>query len=112
MTAAHYPMTGVSDSYAVPGTLVEIRFGVGPSGGANQERVALIIGNKTSAGTATVDTVVYGPTSQPPMRTETDVIALFGTGSEAHRMYRRFVAVNKSTPVYIIAPTASGGTAA
>lgn len=105
-------LTGVGTSYVVPGTLIEIKFGVGPSGGQDAVRPVLIIGNKTSAGSGTPDTVVYGPNSTPPLNTEADVIALAGSGSEAHREYRRFVAVNKSTPVYMIFPTASGGTAA
>jgi phage tail sheath gpL-like len=107
-----YNVTGIADDYAVPITAVEIRFGQGPSSGTGGPYTALLIGNKTSAGSATVDTVIYSPTSTPPLQTEADAIALFGAGSEAHRMYRRFVDVNPTTQVSIIAPAEASGAAA
>jgi phage tail sheath gpL-like len=108
---ASYNLTGIPADYPVPMTAVEIRFGTGPSGGTGGPYTALIIGNRTNAGNATVDTVVYGPSSNPPLQTEQDVIALCGAGSEAHRLYRRFVEVNKATQVSIICPAEAGGAA-
>jgi phage tail sheath gpL-like len=99
-------LTGLPSDYAVPLTAVEIRFGMGPSSGALGPYTALIIGNKTSAGSATVN-LIY-PNETTSMTTENDVINLFGPGSEAHRLYRRFVEVNRSTAVYIIAPAEDG----
>jgi hypothetical protein len=95
-------LTGLPADYPVPLTAVEIRFGMGPSGGSGGPYTALIIGNKTSAGTASTN-IVY-PNETTSMGTEADVISLFGPGSEAHRLYRKFVQVNQSTQVYIIAP--------
>jgi len=103
-------LTGITDNYVVPGSYVEIRFGMGPSGGNSGPNPILLIGNKTAAGDATVDTVVYGPSSNGPLLTEQDCISRFGTGSEIHRMYRRVVQINKTTPVYAIAAAESAGT--
>src|SRR6185312_8731686 len=84
-------------------------------GGSGAARAVLLMGNKTSAGSATADTVIYGPNTAIPCQTEADVIALFGPGSQLHRMFIRFVkaaGVNNTTPLFFIAVTASGGTAA
>lgn len=107
------PLTGVPASDPVPGIYTEIDFAQGPASGANVVYGALLMGNKTSAGDATVDTVVYGgPTSALPLQTESDAISRFGQGSELHRMWRRWVKKNPTTPVYAIAITESAGTAA
>jgi phage tail sheath gpL-like len=104
-------VTGIPAGYATPGDFLQISFGVGPSGIGTGQYYALLIGNLTSSGSATTDTVVYGPSSSIPMQTEADVIALFGAGSELHRMWRRFRRVNTTTPLYAIASSDSGGTA-
>jgi phage tail sheath gpL-like len=90
---------------------IEVNFAQGDSGGDSSEYEILLIGNKTT-GSATVDTVIYGPDSLVPMQTEGDVIALFGAGSELHRMWRRVNKINKTTTVRAIAVTESAGTAA
>ena len=105
-------ITGLASNDPVPGRYVQINFGVGPAGGSSEARSAILIGNKTSAGDATADTVVYGPASTLPLNTEQDAISRFGTGSELHRMYRRFRAVNRSTPLYAIAVAEAGGNTA
>lgn len=91
---------------------IEVNFAQGASGGDSSEYEILLLGNKTSAGSATVDTEVYGPDSLVQMQTEADVIALFGAGSEIHRMWRRVNKINKSTTVRALAVTESAGTAA
>ena len=109
-------LTGLPSSDPVPGNYVEINWGVGPAAIGSNQREALLIGNKTSSGDATADTVIYGPASGLPLTSESDCIARFGRGSELHRMYRRFRAVNTSTPLYAIAvsegstPTAASQT--
>ncbi len=109
---AAYNLTGITSDYAVPLTAVEIRFGAGPSGGSEGPYTALIVASKTSAGSGAYDTV-YGPNSDPPVRSEQDVIALAGAGSEAHRMYRRFVEINDATAFsFILAAEATGATPA
>src|SRR3954468_20368042 len=80
---------GVPVDYAPPGDFLQINFGVGPGGSDAGTYAILLIGNAATAGTATKDTVVFGPNSSPAMQTETDVITLFGTGSELHRMWLR-----------------------
>lgn len=112
---------GVPVDYAVPDDFLQINFGVGPGGADAGQYALLIVGNKLAgSGTATVDTVVYGPTSSPPLQTETDMIALGGSGCEAHRMWLRARKVLDlaatvgvtAPPVYVVFPTESAGVAA
>lgn len=112
MPTVNAPLTGIAPDYPVPGRFVEINWGVGPGGGGAGGRAILLIGNKTSAGDATVDAAVYGPMTDLPLGNEKDCIARFGDGSELHRMYRRVRSINKTTDVYAIAATVSAGTAA
>lgn len=105
-------LTGLSADDPVPGVYVETNFAQGQAAGAEGPRIALLLGNKTSAGSATVDTTIYGPDTPVPCQTEADVIALFGAGSPLHRAFRRWTAINPVTPLYLMAVTASGGTAA
>lgn len=105
-------LTGLAANDPVPGVYVETNFAQGPAAGSSAQRPILVLANKTSAGSATVDSVIYGPDTDVPLQTEADMIALGGAGSEAHRMFRRIAAVNKDTAVYWCFVTASGGTAA
>ena len=106
-------LAGIAANDPTPNpAFIEVNFAQGASGGDSSAYEILLIGNKTSAGSATVDTVVYGPDSLVPMQTESDVIALFGTGSEIHRMWRRVNKINKSTTVRALAVTESAGAAA
>ncbi len=106
-------LTGLAANDPVPNpAYLQIDFAQGDAGGDSSAYEILLMGNKTSAGSATVDTEVYGPDSLVPMQTETDVIALFGAGSELHRMWRRTNKINKDTTVRAIAITESAGTAA
>lgn len=110
--AASIVLTGLAANDPVPGVYVETNFAQGPAAGSAAERPILCLANKLSTGSATVDTVIYGPTSDVPLQTEADMIALAGAGSEAHRMFRRIAAVNKDTAVYWVFVAESGGTAA
>jgi len=105
-------LTGLSANDPVPGAYLEINFAQGEAAGASAARPILLMGNKTSAGSATADSVIYGPDTATPCQTEADVISLFGAGSELHRMFRRVVKVNRDTAIYFIAVTESAGTAA
>ncbi len=96
-------LTGLTNSYPLPGEFAEILFAQGPSSGATASYNALIMGNMLSSGTATPETVVYGPDSTVSMSSEDDAILLFGDGSELHRMAKKFYDVNTSTPLYAIA---------
>src|SRR5262245_32346961 len=110
--SASIVLTGLSASDSVPGVYLETNFAQGPAAGSSAARSILVLANKTSAGAATVDSVIYGPDTLVPLQTEADMIALGGAGSEAHRLFRRIAAVNKDTAVYWVFVTASGGTAA
>lgn len=105
-------LTGIPANYAVPGNFVEVSFAQGAASLSSATYGALILANKSTAGSATADTVIYGPLSTPPLGTDADAVALFGAGSPAHRMWRAFVAVNKTTPLSVVCATESAGTAA
>jgi phage tail sheath gpL-like len=105
-------LVGLGSNFAVPGVYFQLDFAQGPVSGAGSPRYALLVGNKGTAGTATNDTVIYGPDTQTTCQTEADVIGLFATGSQLHRMYLRFVAVNPSIALYFIAVSPSAGAAA
>jgi phage tail sheath gpL-like len=104
-------LTGIPSNWATPGDYLQLNLGVGPTGiGAGQYN-ALIIANKTSAGSGTTETVIYGPDTSPSIQSETDVIAIAGAGSEAHRMWRRFRQTNRTTKLYMVFPPDAAGTA-
>lgn len=100
---ASISLTGLAASDVFPGEYVEIAFAQGAASLGTATYSALLIGGKLSSGSATADTVVYGPDTPVSMTSEQDAIALFGAGSELHRMVRRFMTVNTSTPLYAIA---------
>ncbi len=102
-------LTGFSANDPVPGAYLQIDFAQGDAAGSGSDSEVLLMGNMLSTGSATVDTTVYGPDSLVQLQTEQDCINLFGTGSELHRMWRRFVKVNKDTTVRAIAVTESVG---
>lgn len=105
-------LTGLAANDPVPGNYIEVNFAQGPSSNGTTDYPAILIGNKTSAGSATTNTVVYGPNSATPLLTEADAKALFGAGSELHLMWKDFVKIAPDVTVHAIAVTASGGTAA
>ena len=73
--AASIVLTGLGSDYPIPGTYVEINFAQGPAAGSGGPYTALIIANKLSTGSATADTVVYGPDTAIPCQRESDIIA-------------------------------------
>ena len=105
-------LAGLAANYPNPGQFLELDFAQGPVAGSGSLRTAIIIGNKTTAGAATNDTVVYGPDTQTPVQNENDIITYFGAGSQIHRAYLRFTAINKLTSLYYIAVSPSAGAAA
>ncbi len=106
-------LAGIAANDPTPNpAIIEVNFAQGSSGGDSSEYEILMLGNKSTDGSATADTVIYGPDSEVQMQTEADVISLFGPGSELHRMWLKVNKVNKSTRVRALAVTASAGTAA
>lgn len=115
MAGISVPLTGLSANDPEPGVYIEVNFAQGPVSGASGLRAILLLGNATTAGSATKDTVIYGPpgvvgtTAVAPLATLQDWITLFGQGSELHRMARRILKFNTSTPLYAVAVTESAG---
>ena len=105
-------LQGIALNNPTPMFALEIDFAVGQPVGIGVARPMLLMGNMTTAGTATADTVVYGPDTPVTCQNEQDVILLFGAGSELHRMFRRVAKIQTVVSVYLIAVTASSGTAA
>jgi phage tail sheath gpL-like len=99
---ASIQLTGLAANDPVPGEYAEISFAQGESSLGTNTYSAILLGNMLSSGSATPDTVVYGPDTPVTMTSEQDAISLFGEGSELHRMVRRFLTVNKTTPLYAI----------
>ena len=108
------PLTGIAANDVVPGVYVETNFAQGAGSLGTATYPVILIGNKSTAGDATVDTAIYGPYpgTPLPLNSVQDAINRFGQGSELHRMYRRFIAVNQVTPLFAIAVTSSIGAAA
>lgn len=102
-------LTGLASNDPVPGNYLEIQFAQGQAAGDSSPREVLLMANKIAAGSATLDTVVYGPDTQVPLQTEADAISLFGAGSEAHIGFRTFTKINQQTTLRIIAVTESAG---
>lgn len=103
-------LVGLGAQVPNPGTFVQVNFAAGVTGGAPIGQKILVLGNKTSSGTATPDTVVYGPdTGSVTAQTESDWTSLFGYGSQLHRAFRAITKVNKTTPIYGLAVAESAG---
>lgn len=100
-------LTGVAANWAVPQALIETQFAAGTLLGDPSTPKVLLMGVKTSSGSATPDTQVYGP-----LGSEADVVTYFGSNSPIHMQYKAFAKVCKTAPIYAIAVTESGGTAA
>lgn len=97
-------LTGLTTGNPTPGAFFEIRFAQGQVQGSTSLKKVLFIGEKTSAGTATENTIVY------PLTSELDAITLGGTGSKIHRAFKRFSQVCKSALCYAVFPTEGSGT--
>jgi len=99
------PLTGISPNDPIPSTRRELIFGAGLSSGGLDRRV-LLYGNRTSAGTETVN--VLGTA----ILDDADAQARFGARSELYNMYRLYAAVDSGATIHGIAVTESAGTAA
>jgi len=109
---AEIALTGLAANDPIPGEFSEVIFAAGPASSGTATYAALLVGGCLAAGSCTKDTVVYGPDTMVTLSTEADAIALFGAGSELHRMFRRFATVNSTTPLYALAVTEGGSAAA
>lgn len=97
---------GVPLALKLPRVNVQVLFGASPSGAGGGPRKILILGNKTSAGSATVDTEVFA------INVDDDAKTKGGSGSEIHLMAK---ALRKKYPfatLYGIAVTEASGSKA
>ena len=106
------PLVGLAANDPVPGNYIAVNFAQGQSAGGSTTYSAVLLGNKLSTGSATNDSVVYGPDTPVQLATETDAVNLFGVGSELHLMWKAFTDVNKSTALYAVCVTESAGSQA
>lgn len=111
------PVIGLSTTDFVPGTYIAVNFAAGASGGSASDVKLLLMGNCLASSfvntNSLFDGYVFGPDVDGfTCASEQDVIDLFGSGSELHRMYSKVVSVNKTTAVYLIAVKESVGAAA
>lgn len=104
-------LTGLSANDPVPGEYIEVNFAQGDASLGTGVYNAIVMGGMTPSGAADFS-VVYGPSTPFQLTSESDAITLFGEGSELHRMIRRFLKVNKTTPLYAIAVDDGYGTGA
>jgi phage tail sheath gpL-like len=112
MSSISIPITGLAANDPVPGEYIEVNFAQGQASSGNSSYDVLLMGNKLSTGSAGLDAYVFGPDTATPMTGEADAIALFGAGSELHRMVRAFLKVNNTSKLYAIAVTESAGSQA
>lgn len=105
-------LTGLASNDPVPGVYIEVNFAQGPAAGSGSQREILLIGNKIAAGSATVDTQIYGPDTEDVLQTEGNAITLFGQGSELHLMWKEATKVNQDSTIRAIALAENGSSVA
>lgn len=101
-----FPLTGVDPNDPIPGDKIEIRFEQGRGSGAAQQRKVVLLGQKTSGGTETENSIGTF------VADEADAIERFGVKSELLTEYRRYVEIDPSAEIYAIAIPAGGSATA
>lgn len=96
-------LSGVDPNDPTPSDRREFILGAGPSGGIAPDMKLLLFGNRTAAGSETVDTIGR------PIDDDADCRARFGNRSELYAMYRKAVAVDSTATYYGCAVTESAG---
>lgn len=118
MSSPSIPVIGLATTDFVPGTYLQLNFAAGASAGTVNPINLLLMGNALASSFCVtnnlVDGYVWGPDVEGfTVSSESDVINVFGAGSELHRMYIQVAAVNQGvTPVYLLAVKESTGAAA
>src|SRR5512132_3373444 len=90
-------LTGFDATNPIPGVYGEVRFAQGEAAGDLSTKKVLLVGSKTSSGTATADTQIVGPLSD-----ESEFVTYFGAGSPLHRMGRAYLKLHKDAVLYAI----------
>ncbi len=96
-------LTGVDPLDPTPSDRREILFAQGTSSGSNNQLLVLLYGNKTSAGSETVETI-----SNIPIADKQDARDRFGARSEVYHEYAKYVRVDPNAQVFGIAVTEAG----
>lgn len=96
-------LTGVDPLDPTPSDRREILFAQGTSSGSSNQLLVLLYGNKTSAGSETVETI-----SNIPIADKQDARDRFGARSELFHMYSQYVRVDPGAQVFAIAVTEAG----
>lgn len=104
-------LLGLASNDPVPGVYIQTNFAAGLASSGGTTYSAIILANMLDTGSATADTVIYGPDTAVSMTSVDDAIELFGDGSEMARMVKRFMDVNKTTPLYAVAVSDGYGAA-
>lgn len=100
-------LPGVDPNDPTPIARRQIILGAGSSGGNDGERLVLLYGNRTGAGTEPLDTIGL------PIADDADAIVRLGARSEAYWLYRLYRLIDSDATVYVAACTeAASGTAA
>lgn len=99
---AGFPLSGVDPLDPTPGIIRELVFAQNASGGGGTSRDVILLGNKTSAGSETTNTIGNEVTDSSDMELRV------GRRSELNWMYRMFRAIDKSAKVYFIAVPEAG----
>lgn len=99
-------LTGIPASDPNPRIAREYVFGAGVGAGIADDRPVVLMGNKSSAGSAPVDTIT------DPIESDQDAQDWFGPGSELDLMFRRFMLLAQEVDIRAIPIAESGGTAA
>lgn len=100
------PLTGVDPNDPIPMTRIEIRYAQGTGTGGGLDRQVLLLGNKTSAGSETTDTL------GDPIADSADCITRFGRRSEIYQEFRKYVAIDRDATISAIASPEGGGATA
>lgn len=94
-------LTGIGDS-PIPRIAREFKFGQGQSTGAGNDRPVVLVGNKTSAGSETVETL------GTPIQSLDDCETRFGARSEIRWMYYAYRLIDPTGPVSAVAVAENG----
>lgn len=98
-------LTGLLPTSPVPGDYREFIIGAGDGAQLSPDRLVLLIGNKSTAGSETVNTIDM----TRPVANDEDAVLRCGRRSELLRMYREYVAVDPAASVFIGPVTESAG---
>lgn len=106
MAAINVP--GLPGNQATPGVYIHTAFAQGPASSGAGSYSVILIGNKTSVGSAD-ENVVYGPDLRDTEFSSMEhAEELFGKRSPLYRMAKRFLSVNQVTKLYAVCVPVDG----